>query len=118
MALNSFNSKNSRYRFGGQTALRKPGQLGWWDRGNVRKNSSFTDITLTITPRYAGRPDLVAYDYLGSTTYMWLVLQYNNIVDINEEFVVGKELQLPAAESLSLNSALTNINTTATLRIT
>jgi len=55
-----------------------------------------TDIIYVIPVVYAGKPDLIAFDYYGRNDLGWLVLQYNNIVDINEELTVGKTIRLPA----------------------
>ena len=58
------------------------------------------DIKMVVTKRYAGRPDLVAYDVYGRTTLMWVVLQYNTILDITEDFVEGTQITLPTRSRL------------------
>lgn len=82
----------TRYAYGGGTADFGD-RLGWWER-TVFPTSN-TDVTVKITSKYSKRPDLVAYDYFGTTSLMWLVLQYNNILDINTEFVEGAAITLP-----------------------
>lgn len=62
-----------------------------------------TDIRLVVAPNEIARPDLISYRAYGRSDLTWLVLQYNNIVDVNEEIIVGKELVLPAFERLALD---------------
>lgn len=93
-----------RYNIGGKTES-LPTRLGWWDRKIMSKSS--TDVSITITPRYATRPDLLAYDLYGSASLMWVVLQFNSIIDINEEFKVGSEITVPSKSRL-FTQILTN----------
>ena len=97
--FNSVDVHRSRYVQGGQTE-RFPTRLGWWNRRTLP--ASDTDIKVTIDLRSQHRPWVVAYDVYGSESYEWLVLQYNNILDVIEEFVVGRELILPAPQRLQL----------------
>lgn len=92
VARRSDQNKLSRYVQGG-ISVSLPTRIGWWDRRVLAQG--IDDIFITITARYDKRPDLVAYDVYGKATYMWLVLQYNTIVDINLEFVEGKQIRLP-----------------------
>lgn len=92
-------SRDSRYVQGGITYTR-PTRISWWERTNFKKRED--DIVLTITPQHSKRPDKLAYDLYGKSTLMWLVLQYNNIVDINLEFITGKEIKLPSKRRVSL----------------
>lgn len=96
---NSTNSTRSRYTQGGTTD-RYPTRLGWWDRRILPKSD--TDIFVTIDARYEFRPWMVAYDYYGSESLEWLVLQYNDILDTMEDFVQGVELRLPTNQRLNL----------------
>lgn len=89
---NSARSTSGRYTQGGLTD-RYRNRLGWWERFPLGRQND--DIRFTITPQYNGRPDLVAYRIYKKATLAWLVLQYNNIVDINTEFVTGKTIFLP-----------------------
>lgn len=95
MANQSTDNKNSRYVQGGITDVYS-NKLGWWERTPIPYSDD--DIMLTIDLKYSGRPSLLAYDLYGKDTLMWIVLQYNNIVDIEEEFVEGKEIRAPRPE--------------------
>ena len=88
---------NGRYSHGGTTDVLS-NRLGWWERTNFKKLPM--DIKMVVTKRYAGRPDLVAYDVYGRTTLMWVVLQYNTILDIAEDFVEGTQITLPTRSRL------------------
>lgn len=88
---------NSRYSQGGSTEV-KGSMIGWWERKPLSKSP--LDVTFTITKRYAGRPDLVAFDMYGKTTLMWVVLQYNTILDITEDFKEGAVITLPTRSRL------------------
>lgn len=88
-------SKKGRYSYGGST-VDYGNRLGWWERNILPKSE--TDINVIITPKYAKRPDLVAYDMYGSPQLQWLVLQYNNIIDVSTEMMEGKTLVLPTKE--------------------
>lgn len=94
MATNarSNNSTRGRYVAGG-TVESFPTRLGWWERKIISKSAS--DVKIVVTPRYHQRPDLLAFDMYGTATLMWLVLQFNSIIDINTEFLVGTEISLP-----------------------
>lgn len=88
----STNNPGSRFVKGGSTDVFN-NRLGWWERKIYTASSD--DIVFVLTPRYHHRPDLLAYDTYGKATYMWLVLQFNNILDVTTEFVIGKEIHLP-----------------------
>lgn len=90
--LSSVKQAKSRYTQGGETE-RFQNRLGWWERFPMPQRDD--DLFITISAQYDKRPDRLAADYFGSSLLMWIVLQYNNIVDINEEFVSGKEIRLP-----------------------
>jgi|SRR5271157_2449496 len=87
----------SRYVQGGLTDV-YPNRLGWWD--GVTFTTSPTDLKFILEARYNTRPDLLAYDVYGKATLMWVVLQYNAIVDINEEFITGVQIILPSKSRL------------------
>ena len=93
--MNSVNDKYSRYTQGGETTTRDS-KLGWWERRSF--TSSTSDISITITPRYVGRPDLIAADVYDNSHWMWLVLQYNNIMDVNTELTLGRTITIPSKQ--------------------
>ena len=88
----SSENTTGRYTQGGVVDKFK-NRLGWWERVPLEKRTD--DLRFPITKEYEGRPDLVAHRVYKKATLAWLVLQYNNIVDINTEFVTGKNLVLP-----------------------
>ena len=90
----SLAKRRTRMLDGGESEI-KGNKIGWWERRSLPKNS-VTDRIVKITEKYHKKPELVAKDYLGTTRLMWLVLQYNNIVDIEEEFIMGREIVLPS----------------------
>lgn len=89
--------RDSRYVQGGTTEI-FPKRLGWWDRKVLQKSNA--DVTITISPKYNLRPDLLAFDMYGNVNLAWVVLQFNNIVDVNEEFITGKVITLPTKKRL------------------
>lgn len=90
----SVQNRDSRYVQGGVTETFN-NRLGWWERDLEGFAQDATDIRVVISSRYSKRPDRLAFDIYGKSSLMWLVLQYNSIVDINEEFVAGKAIRLP-----------------------
>lgn len=91
---------HSRYVQGGLTEV-YPDRIGWWDRYNFP--TDVTDFEFTIPIKYHMRPDLLAFDLYGRSDYWYIVLQYNNIVDLTEEFVAGKQLILPSQHRVMMN---------------
>lgn len=80
----------SRYKIGGSVDdLKKP---GWWNRQIFTK--SYDDVTITVDKKYSKKPHKIAYDYFGRSDVAWFVMQYNNILDVNE-LVEGLQIQLP-----------------------
>lgn len=97
---NATEIKTSRYVQGGTTD-RYRNRLGWWERKVFSKSD--TDINVTVQPNEDRRPDLVAYRVYQQQALMWLVLQYNNIVDVETEFTTGTELRLPTQRRVTLD---------------
>lgn len=91
---NSVESRDSRLVQGGDTD-RYENRLGWWERDLDMFQQNTSDLVVTIAPKYDRRPDKMATDFFGRPTLMWILLQYNSIVDINEEFVAGKKIRVP-----------------------
>jgi hypothetical protein len=97
MSTNSTYTKNSRYTHGGTTEV--DGKfLQWWDRKKFRHDPS--DLFITLKKTFEGRPDKLASVMYNDSSVWWLILQYNNILDINDEFIAGVELRLPTKERL------------------
>jgi hypothetical protein len=90
-------TSNTRFTVGGTVEMNGR-YLGWWERTPLTFASD--DIIVTLNPRYDQRPDLLAYDIYGKETYAWLVLQYNNIIDVVEEFTTGTSVRLPSQKRL------------------
>jgi hypothetical protein len=85
----------SRYIQGGKTDINIK-RLGWWERFIDIETDQVSDITIVIDTKYDNRPDLIAHDYYKNANLAWIVLQYNNIVDIKEEFIKGKIITIPS----------------------
>jgi len=94
---NAVDNAKSRYTQGGDTEIYNR-RLGWWERDIDSLGEDYSDEFITLTPKYNLRPDLLAVDIYGSALLGWLILQFNNIVDINEEFITGKILRLPTQQ--------------------
>jgi hypothetical protein len=94
---NSLQNRTGRYRQGGDTTA-VPNRLGWWERHSFPKSTD--DIPFKITAKYISRPDLIAFDVYGRSKLMWVILQYNNIIDINQELTEGRILALPSVRRL------------------
>lgn len=91
----SLKKRFSRLLQGGLTEqLQK--RLGWWERDSDISGTRIDDTIFRIDPHTAGRPDLISFSIYGTSMYDWILLQYNNIVDIQEELVVGKEIRAPS----------------------
>lgn len=90
----STQNAKSRYTQGGETTKYRR-RLGWWERDLENFQHADDDVFVTLSNKYDRRPDVFAADYFGSSVLMWLVLQYNHIVDINEEFIAGKRIRIP-----------------------
>jgi hypothetical protein len=59
-----------------------------------------TDVVFNLTPKYHNRPDLLAFEVYGRPDLQWFVLQYNNILDVIEEFTSGTQITLPTKQRL------------------
>lgn len=89
--------RDGRFIHGGTPTV-KGNRIGWWERRIFERSP--LDVPFVITKRYDRRPDLLAYDLYGRANLMWFVLQYNNISDVNTEFIEGTELTLPTSHRL------------------
>lgn len=99
MAKNSTYCHNSRYSYGGETETNGTKFLEWWNRKTFPVDPS--DNIYKLERIYEGRPDRLASVIYDDSSLWWLILQYNNILDINEEFVAGTELTLPTKDRVT-----------------
>lgn len=97
---NVVQQRESRYVQGGSTD-RHPNRIGWWERRLIPKSDS--DIVVFVQPQEVHRPDLIANRVYGKANLQWLVLQYNSIVDIQTEIVLGKALRLPNQRRVTMD---------------
>jgi len=96
----STNNRNSRYVQGGKADIYS-NRIGWWE---IRKFQHMDDdIRIIIRKDEEKRPDLISHRVYGKAVYAWLVLQYNNIVDVETELTTGAEIFLPAQQRLILD---------------
>lgn len=93
----SLSVMRGRYTKGGDTDKRET-RLGWWERDLSINKRHEDDITFLVDATSAKRPDLISYIVYGRHDLEWLVRQYNNIVDINEELVAGVYITLPSPD--------------------
>lgn len=96
---NSLKRKYSRVLRGGKSEV-SGDKIAWWERTNFRteETDAINSIEYKITNTTEFRPDIVAFEMYGTTELEWLILQYNNIVDITEEFKAGKTIRLPSKQ--------------------
>lgn len=95
----SLKRKYSRYLQGGVSTV-SGDKIGYWEKADIAKGAP-DDQPFEVTNLEMYRPDLVAKMFYGTTELEWLVLQYNDIVDIQEEFGVGAKLMLPSRSRVS-----------------
>lgn len=95
--MRSDQQSTGRYVQGGKAQVRGD-KLGWWEPVKFPKSQS--DVPFTITRRYVGRPDLLAYDVYGSANLQWFILQYNAVLDLFNDFGEGKVILLPTKARL------------------
>lgn len=100
----SLDNKNCRLVQGGSTDTIGT-FLGWWEKRKIA-HDDVTDLQFVITADYAFRPDKISYKLYGRDDYDWIILQYNNIIDINEEMTIGTVLTVPSYDRAMYN--LTN----------
>lgn len=93
----SLDSVRGRYSKGGDTEV-FPTRLGWWERDLSFMGYKVDDIEylITITDQYS--PDIISRNVYQRDDMGWLILQYNNIVDIMEELVAGRIIRMPSPQ--------------------
>jgi len=94
------NAPSSRYTQGGTTDVYS-NRAGWWERATINKDD--TDLIVTIRPDEDRRPDLIAFNVYNRSNLGWVVLQFNNIVDVETELTIGKVIRLPSVRRLTLD---------------
>jgi len=82
----------TRYEFGGTVEANAVG-VGFWTRDTMPRRDD--DIYITLNERTVLRPNLITYELYGRDNLVWLLLQYNNILDPVAELVPGKVVALP-----------------------
>lgn len=87
----SLQQRNARLLQGGKTDI-NGSKLGWWERKTPNTQEHFV---VEIDINTSKRPDLLSIQHYDTAAYDWIILQYNNIVDINEEFIVGNKVKMP-----------------------
>lgn len=97
--MNSDIKQNSRYNLGGTTTV-EDGFLKYWDKFSFQKSES--DSSIIIDENFAGRPDKLAFAMYNDSDLAWFILQYNDIIDVHEEFITGKKLYIPTPDRLKL----------------
>lgn len=85
-------AKQTRYAMGGTTADNQVG-TGFWDRRNIQQQSD--DLFVVINSVTARFPHLITKQVYNRDNLLWLLLQYNNIIDPVGELIVGKTVRLP-----------------------
>lgn len=100
MAQTSLQKRNSRLVQGGTTEV-KGNKLGWWERQMFAHSPD--DLVITIPSRFDRRPDVLAQEMYGKPQLQWIILQYNNIVDVNVEFAAGKQIRIPTKERVTMD---------------
>lgn len=106
MEKNSVNLKKSRYVNGGSTEATEF-SLEWWEKNSFESDDS--DLTYAVENSVIGRLDLIANAFYNEPQLWWVIAQYNNILDISEEIVPGRILQIPSKERVMttfLNGAM------------
>lgn len=88
----------TRYEFGGTVENNAVG-VGFWTRDTLPRRSD--DIYVILDERTALRPNLITHRVYGRDNLVWLLLQYNNILDPVAELVPGKQLALPHPTRIS-----------------
>lgn len=105
----SASKRYSRITQGGDAEIYS-NRIGWWERDASLTQRANDDITIILDDTNERRPHLIADEYYGRTDLTWIILQYNNIVDINEEFVFGREIEIPSLKRVFYSLTLKNTN--------
>jgi hypothetical protein len=112
MASSSTLNAKGRYIQGGQTTV-YPNRIGWWNRFIIAKDP-ITDVEFKITSQFVGRPDLIAHLFYKQTRYMWVIMQYNDIIDPLTELSLGTKILVPSEARVNLVLLGSSVDTTET----
>lgn len=92
--VKAYDDKQSRYVQGGLSSVDGiTGTLTFWDRYDIPRSDD--DVTVVIDPRYSASPWLISNDYYGNPSYLWVILQYNNLLSV-DELVVDSTIVIPS----------------------
>lgn len=94
----SLEKRNSRFVQGGTTDTTTFKGLGFWQRKIFPKDHS--DVSIILEAKYDRSPWKLAFDVYNDVTLQWFILQYNNILDPEVEFIAGKQIMLPTPNRL------------------
>ena len=83
---------NSRYLHIDPIKYQGRETLAWWPGADWLDSAPVQ--TVVINRSFAGRADLIANQYLGSSDLWWVILYYNRVTDINWPRP-GDEVQIP-----------------------
>lgn len=90
----SINRKKSRIVQGG-TATTTNDKISWVERRNINQQTDPLERKYKLTVVTVNRIDMLANMFYGNTELEWIILQYNNIVDISD-LSVGDEIAIPS----------------------
>ena len=86
--------RKSRYRNGGTSEF-KGGKLNFWDVDWDKFSPNTDDTFITLRLEHVKQPTLIAYETLGDTKFLWVILMYNRVVD-PRDLKVGDVLRVPS----------------------
>lgn len=92
---NSTKTDKGRYVHGGTTEVSN-GKIEFWESRQFQESDD--DKVYVIEEIFDRRPDKLAYVLYEDSRLWWIICQYNNIIDVHDEFVTGKELLIPVKE--------------------
>lgn len=104
----SSQQRYSRYAQGGKVE-KFVNRLGWWERTVYARQPD--DLVIMIERKFHKRPDLLAHHLYGRANLMWVLLQFNNIIDIETEFVHGRIITAPSFSRLTTSILTGSIGT-------
>lgn len=107
---NSALRRRTRYVQGGTSEMSGK-NLKFWERDLTLLEEAPDDEFIQSLPSvYSGRPGLLAYDLYDDEGLEWIILQCNNIVDLEEEFVTGVSLRVPSRRRVNTAILVKTVN--------